>query len=55
MARTIGFTLAITAIAALAVLHALIELALSTRPRLEAWQANRAYGTSRYPKGWRVR
>lgn len=51
--RNAGFALTITLIGGIAIAHALAELTLATRPRLERWQTKRAYGTGLYPKGWR--
>lgn len=48
--RNAGLAIAITLTVLIGALHALVELTLATRPRLEHWQARRAYGTGIYPR-----
>lgn len=48
--RNAGFALAIIAVGLIGVGHALVELTLATRPRLEAWQVKRASGTGLFPR-----
>lgn len=52
MLTRIAFACAITLVLAVGALHALCELMLATRPRLEAWQARRAHGSDLFPRDW---
>lgn len=52
-ARNTGFALAITGVVLIGAIHAAAELTFTTRKRIEAWQAKRAYRQEPlWPKHW---
>lgn len=49
-ARTAGLAALVTLTLLIGAIHALAELTLATRPKLEAWQLKRADGM--WPRDW---